>query len=57
MLLYIAKVLTNLCWVRGIDPDTATIPYLTALGDLFGSSLLFVAFEVLLLCGQVATTQ
>jgi solute carrier family 41 len=47
MLLYIAKILTNLCWKKSVDPDTASIPYLTALGDLFGSALLFLAFELL----------
>lgn len=27
-----------------MDPDNSAIPYLTALGDLFGSSLLAIAF-------------
>lgn len=53
ILLYIAKILTNLCWIRGTDPDTATIPYLTALGDFLGSGLLFIAFELLALLKQV----
>jgi len=31
-------------WRWKIDPDNSTIPYLTALGDLLGSSLLALAF-------------
>lgn len=31
-------------WKYKIDPDNSAIPYLTALGDLFGSSLLAIAF-------------
>jgi solute carrier family 41 len=31
-------------WKWKIDPDNATIPYLTSLGDLLGSSLLALAF-------------
>jgi len=56
MLLYIAKILTNLCWKRGVDPDTATIPYLTATGDFLGSGLLFLAFEFLQVFSVVSTT-
>lgn len=31
-------------WKWSIDPDNSAIPYLTALGDLFGSSFLALAF-------------
>lgn len=34
-------------WRFKIDPDSSAIPYLTALGDLFGSSLLMAAFAFL----------
>ena len=37
----------------GTDPDSAAIPYLTALGDLLGGGLLATAFLVLGLLGQV----
>ncbi|XP_055390205.1 solute carrier family 41 member 1 isoform X2 [Condylostylus longicornis] len=44
LLLYIAHIITHSMWKWKIDPDNSSIPYLTALGDLFGSSLLAVAF-------------
>ncbi|EDS31589.1 solute carrier family 41 [Culex quinquefasciatus] len=44
LLLYIAHVIIHAMWKWKIDPDSAAIPYLTALGDLFGTSLLLVAF-------------
>lgn len=34
----------HVMWKYKIDPDNSAIPYLTALGDLFGSSLLAIAF-------------
>lgn len=45
-LLYIAQLLINWLWTKKLDPDTSTIPYLTALGDLIGTGLLFLAFEI-----------
>ncbi|CAG7827071.1 unnamed protein product [Allacma fusca] len=45
-LLYIAQLLINWLWTRKLDPDTSTIPYLTALGDLIGTGLLYLAFEI-----------
>ena len=30
---------------RGIDPDNAAIPYLTATGDLLGGALLAAVFQ------------
>lgn len=39
-------------WKWKIDPDNSAIPYLTALGDLFGSSLLVIAFLFLSAIGS-----
>ena len=39
-------------WKFHIDPDNASIPYLTALGDLLGGGLLFLTFELLYLIGD-----
>ncbi|XP_017777133.1 PREDICTED: solute carrier family 41 member 1-like [Nicrophorus vespilloides] len=47
LLLYIAHLLTHTMWRWKIDPDNSAIPYLTALGDLLGSTLLFLAFMFL----------
>ncbi|XP_035781718.1 solute carrier family 41 member 1-like isoform X2 [Anopheles albimanus] len=44
LLLYIAHVIIHLMWKWKIDPDNSAIPYLTALGDLLGSSFLMLAF-------------
>lgn len=44
LLLYCAHLLVHLMWRWKIDPDNSTIPYLTALGDLLGSSFLALAF-------------
>jgi len=46
-LLYLCQVLVYWMWSRGIDPDNAAIPYLTAIGDLLGTSLLALAFLTL----------
>lgn len=35
-----------------MDPDTAAIPYLTALGDFFGTALLLGAFYFLRIIGH-----
>lgn len=47
LLLYIAHVIIHAMWKFKIDPDTSSIPYLTALGDLFGSTLLLGSFAFL----------
>ncbi|CAH1986866.1 unnamed protein product [Acanthoscelides obtectus] len=47
ILLYACHLVTHTMWKFKIDPDNSTIPYLTALGDLSGSSLLLVAFVFL----------
>lgn len=52
ILLYTAHVLIHALWRFKIDPDTSAIPYLTALGDLLGSSLLLVAFIFLRAIGH-----
>ncbi|KAK3912181.1 Solute carrier family 41 member 1 [Frankliniella fusca] len=52
LLLYIAHVMTHWMWKQGIDPDNSAIPYLTAIGDLLGTGLLAVAFQLLYLIGD-----
>lgn len=52
LLLYIAHVMVHFMWSRAIDPDNSAIPYLTALGDLFGTSLLSLAFGFLYFIGD-----
>jgi len=47
LLLHIASVLVYKLWLRGINPDNAAIPYLTALGDLFGGAFLAVVFYIM----------
>ncbi|XP_037025092.1 solute carrier family 41 member 2-like [Bradysia coprophila] len=44
LLLYVAHVIIHAMWKWKIDPDNSAIPYLTALGDLFGSMFLALAF-------------
>ncbi|XP_069489269.1 solute carrier family 41 member 1 [Ambystoma mexicanum] len=51
-LLYIADWMIHWMWSRGMDPDNFAIPYLTALGDLFGTGLLALSFHVLWLIGD-----
>lgn len=52
ILLYIAQVMINWMWNNYIDPDNSAIPYLTAIGDLLGTFLLGIAFQVLYLIGD-----
>lgn len=47
VLLYVARVLVYTLWSRGVDPDNAAIPFLTALGDLLGGGLLALVFWIL----------
>ncbi|XP_016982140.1 solute carrier family 41 member 1 [Drosophila rhopaloa] len=47
VLLWLAHALVHLLWRRKIDPDTAAIPYLTAVGDALGTGLLAVLFHLL----------
>ena len=52
LLLYVAHVIVHSMWKWKIDPDNSSIPYLTALGDLLGSSFLAMAFLLLLSINQ-----
>jgi solute carrier family 41 len=47
LLLYFCHIIVHWMWKRGIDPDNSAIPYLTALGDLLGTSFLALAFLLL----------
>ncbi|XP_036234416.1 solute carrier family 41 member 1 isoform X1 [Bactrocera oleae] len=57
LLLYIAHVIVHAMWKWKIDPDNSSIPYLTALGDLLGSSLLALSFFFLLSINQEYGTE
>lgn len=52
LLLYIAYCMIQWMWRRKIDPDNSAIPYLTALGDLLGTSFLALAFLFLFYIGD-----
>ncbi|XP_064489346.1 solute carrier family 41 member 1-like [Ornithodoros turicata] len=52
LLLYFARCMIYCMWSRSIDPDNAAIPYLTALGDLLGISLLAFSFWFLYVIGD-----
>lgn len=52
LLLYIANCMVHFMWRRKTDPDNSAIPYLTALGDLLGTSLLALAFLFLFAIGD-----
>lgn len=52
ILLYLCHLLVYYMWSRGTDPDNAAIPYLTAVGDLLGTSLLALAFFALMEMGD-----
>uniref|UniRef100_A0A0K0FBP4 Divalent cation transporter n=1 Tax=Strongyloides venezuelensis TaxID=75913 RepID=A0A0K0FBP4_STRVS len=54
IILYISQLLVAFLWSESIDPDNAAIPYLTAFGDLTGTVLLYVAFEILVLMNDKA---
>ncbi|XP_064417879.1 solute carrier family 41 member 2 [Latimeria chalumnae] len=46
-LLCIADWMVHYMWKKGKDPDSFSIPYLTALGDLLGTALLATSFHFL----------
>lgn len=46
ILLYMADWMVHWMWGRGMDPDNFSIPYLTALGDLLGTSFLALCFHM-----------
>jgi len=52
ILLYLCQLMVYFMWSKGTDPDNAAIPYLTAIGDLVGTSLLALAFLTLELIGD-----
>ncbi len=52
VLLHTANCLIHWFWKLSIDPDNSAIPYLTALGDLLGGGLLWLAFELLYRLGD-----
>lgn len=47
LLLYMAHVMVHWMWSRAVDPDNSAIPYLTAMGDLAGTTLLALSFVLL----------
>uniref|UniRef100_A0AAY4DGM3 Solute carrier family 41 member n=1 Tax=Denticeps clupeoides TaxID=299321 RepID=A0AAY4DGM3_9TELE len=47
LLLCIADWMVHSMWRSGKDPDSFSIPYLTALGDLLGTALLALSFHFL----------
>lgn len=47
VLLYLARCMVFWFWQKGLDTDSTSIPYLTALGDLLGVSLLTLCFYAL----------
>ncbi|MFH4981107.1 hypothetical protein AB6A40_007816 [Gnathostoma spinigerum] len=47
ILLYFCQWLIAFMWTVKVNPDNAAIPYLTALGDLTGTFLLFLTFLLL----------
>ena len=46
LLLYGADLMVRWMWSHGVDPDSSSIPYLTALGDLLGTGLLALSFRL-----------
>ncbi|VDM57530.1 unnamed protein product [Angiostrongylus costaricensis] len=44
ILLYVCQYMIAVMWSWRINPDNAAIPYLTALGDVLGTTLLFLLF-------------
>jgi solute carrier family 41 len=52
LLIYTAYCMIQWMWRRKIDPDNSAIPYLTALGDLLGTSFLALAFLFLFYIGD-----
>ncbi|XP_013861073.1 solute carrier family 41 member 2 [Austrofundulus limnaeus] len=52
LLLCTADCMVHCLWRRGKDPDSYSIPYLTALGDLLGTALLALVFVTLWCIGD-----
>ncbi|XP_069486004.1 solute carrier family 41 member 2 isoform X2 [Ambystoma mexicanum] len=51
-LLWFADWMVHHIWRKGKDPDSFSIPYLTALGDLLGTALLALSFHFLWIIGD-----
>lgn len=45
--MYSAYIMTHFVWKWSINPDTTTIPYLTAIGDFLGIVFLGAAYTLL----------
>ncbi|KAJ3596584.1 hypothetical protein NHX12_002989 [Muraenolepis orangiensis] len=56
VLLCVADWMVPWLWQKGKDPDSYSIPYLTALGDLLGTGLLSLAFLLLWWSGKPTST-
>lgn len=52
LLLPLSAMLVRFVWSRGLDPDNIAIPFVTAFGDLFGTSALTVCFALLFQLGD-----
>ncbi|XP_073694137.1 solute carrier family 41 member 2 [Garra rufa] len=52
LLLCIADWMVHSMWKSGKDPDSFSIPYLTALGDLLGTAFLALSFHFLWIIGD-----
>lgn len=55
ILLYVAGLMVQWLWKRGLDPDNFSIPYLTALGDLLGTGFLALSFKLVLMVSSTGT--
>nr|XP_046240793.1 solute carrier family 41 member 1-like isoform X2 [Scatophagus argus] len=55
ILLYVASLMVQWLWRRGLDPDNFSIPYLTALGDLLGTGFLALSFRLILMVSSAGT--
>ncbi|KAG8007395.1 Solute carrier family 41 member 3 [Nibea albiflora] len=55
LLLYMASLMVQWLWRRGLDPDNFSIPYLTALGDLLGTGFLALSFRLILMVSSTGT--
>uniref|UniRef100_A0A8C6WWA9 Solute carrier family 41 member n=1 Tax=Neogobius melanostomus TaxID=47308 RepID=A0A8C6WWA9_9GOBI len=56
LLLCIAEYMVHCLWRRQKDPDSYSIPYLTALADLLGTGLLTLIFVILWCIGDPGST-
>jgi solute carrier family 41 len=52
ILLAVADWMVHKIWRYGFDPDNVAIPFLTSLGDLIGTGLLAVGFQVMWYLGD-----